>query len=128
MNVFKKAIQKVSDKVSDFQTPPVSVLELSELIRHHQYATLDQEHVLNIELNHIHLDTPSFSFYSLYNRNKLIECKVLQKDGWNRYVHTHFRSYMDDDSYDDPVRDKDLFQELNQVKKNGRFAKEDIKL
>ncbi len=113
MNVFQKAIQKISDKLADFQTPAISVLELSELVRHHQDATLDQEHVLNIELNHIHLDTQSFSFYSLYNRDKLIECKVLKKDGRNRYVHTHFRSYMDDASYDDSVRDKDLFQELN---------------
>lgn len=112
MNVFKKAIQKITDKVSDLQTPAISVQELSELIRHHQDAILDQEHVLNIELNHIHLDTPSFTFYSLYNRNNLIECKVLQKEGRNRYVHTHFRSYMDDVSYDHPVRDKDLFEEL----------------
>jgi len=119
MNVLKKAIQKISDKVANFQTPAISVLELSEVVRHHQNATLYQEHILNIELNHIHLDTQTFSFYSLYNRDKLIECKVLKKDGRNRYIHTHFRSYMDDISYDDPVKDKDLFNELNLEKIEG---------
>ncbi|KGX91519.1 hypothetical protein [Pontibacillus marinus] len=113
MNVFKKTIQKISDKVANFQTPAISVLELSEVVRHHQDATLNQEHLLNIELNHIHLDTQTFSFYSLYNRDKLIECKVLKKDGRSRYIHTHFRSYMDDVSYDDQLKDKDLFQDLH---------------